>query len=103
MSSDNSMGATGMQGETATITHFFKQRRIMARITGGFASPAYYVYRLEMASSQKFDALQSALDDLQRVIFSARLMLGIIEDEDPRARVVAVSYTHLTLPTSDLV
>ena len=88
MSSDNSMGASGMQAEAATITHFLKQRRIMARITGGFASPAYYVYRLEMAPSQKFDALQGALDDLQRVIFSARLRLGIIEDEDPRARVV---------------
>lgn len=86
--SRETMGAAGMQSEAATITHFFRQRRIMARIAGGFASPAYYVYRLEMAPGQKFDALHSALDDLQRVIFSARLQLGVIEDEDPRARVV---------------
>ena len=43
---------------------------------------------LEMAPGQKFDALQNALDDLQRVIYSDRLMLGIIEDDDARARVV---------------
>jgi DNA segregation ATPase FtsK/SpoIIIE-like protein len=85
----NTNAHTGaMQQEAATITSFFRQRKIMARVIGGFNSPAMYVYRLEMASSQKFDALAGALDDLQRVLYSARIKSGQIDPRNPRHRVV---------------
>ena len=90
-----------MQAEAAQITMFLRQRRILARIVGGFAAPAYYVYALEMAPQQEFKALVGALDDLQRVIYNGRVARGAIDPNDARARVtVRASMQPLVLEVS---
>lgn len=77
-----------MQQEAAIITDFLRGRRILARVAGGFASPTLYVYHLEMAASQRFDALAAALDDLQRILYSARVTAKQIDPANPKQRVV---------------
>jgi hypothetical protein len=90
-----------MQTEASQITAFLRQRKILTRIVGGFAAPAYYVYVLEMAPQERFDRLAAALDDLQRVLYSARVHHRQIDEADPRARVtVRASMQPLVLEVS---
>jgi len=77
-----------MQAEATTINNFFRQRRILTRIVGGFAAPTMYVYQLEMASSQSYSKLTDSLDDLQRVLYSWRVASKICDGNDHRQRVV---------------
>lgn len=77
-----------MQAEAAKINDFFQERKILARIVGGFAAPSMYVYQLEMASSQPYSKLTDSLDDLQRVLYSWRVKSGICDGSDHRQRVV---------------
>src|SRR5574343_1376232 len=77
-----------MQAEAATINNFFRQRKILTRIVGGFAAPSMYVYQLEMAGTQSYSKLTDSLDDLQRVLYSWRVSSGICDGSDHRQRVV---------------
>lgn len=77
-----------MRKEAEIITRFLMERKIRARITGGFLAPAFAVYALDVAQAQRFAALEEALDDLQRVIYSARVRAGEIDAHDAQQRVV---------------
>ena len=74
-----------MQSEAMQVTEFFRGRAILARIVGGFAAPSFFVYRLEIAPSQKFGDITRSLDDLQRVIYNWRVRNGLMDPHDPRS------------------
>lgn len=77
-----------MQHEAAIITAFLAERKIKARITGGFPAPAFSVYSMEFAPSEKFSRLTGSLDELQTHIYARRVAAGILDVNDPAQRVV---------------
>lgn len=79
---------SGMQAEAAEINTFFRTRKLGVRIVGGYPAPTLYVYRLEMLPTQDFSKVMGALDDLQRVLYSARRAQRLIDESNPMQRVV---------------
>lgn len=77
-----------MRDEAAIITNFWRQREIRARIVGGFATPGFGVYNIEMGGSERFERLTKGIDDLQRILYAARRQAGSINANDPQQRVV---------------
>lgn len=80
--------AYGARAEAAVITDFMRRHKILVRIIGGFASPSFNVYQLEMHPEERFSNLENVLDDLQRVLYAARLRGGAIQPGEPDARVI---------------
>jgi DNA segregation ATPase FtsK/SpoIIIE-like protein len=77
-----------LSDEAALITQFLADRKMRARITGGFPAPAFSVYNLEFAASEKFSRIVGALDELQAHLYSQRTRTGLIDINDPLQRVV---------------
>jgi S-DNA-T family DNA segregation ATPase FtsK/SpoIIIE len=74
--------------EANLITKFLAERKIRARITGGFPAPAFSVYGLEFAPAEKFSKVTGALDELQAHLYSQRARAGLIDINDAGQRVV---------------
>lgn len=75
-------GATGLEADARAIHDFLRKRKIRCRIAGGFPTPAYYIYRLEMDIDEKYENLEKALDDMERVLHESRLAAGRISGND---------------------
>jgi hypothetical protein len=74
--------------EAAIVATFLASRKLGARIVGGFAAPAFYVYQLDIAPNQPLKQLTESLDALQSYLYNARVRDGVIDINDPAQRVV---------------
>jgi len=77
-----------MTEESKIIHDLLRKRKLRARIVGGYKTPGFFVYRLEMDATQTFEKLSEVLDDMERLLYEYRVKRRWIDANDPDVRVV---------------
>lgn len=79
---------TVMQAEAQIILDLLRKRDVRVRINGGYKTPGFFVYEIEMDATQRFEKLDATLDDMERLVYAYRAKHRLIDPNDPEARVV---------------
>jgi S-DNA-T family DNA segregation ATPase FtsK/SpoIIIE len=77
-----------MQSEATVILDLLRKRDVRVRVTDGYKTPGFHVYRLAMDPMQRLTKLDEVLDDLQSLLYAYRAKHKLIDANDPDARVV---------------
>lgn len=89
---------TVMQAEAQIILDLLRKRDVRVRINGGYKTPGFFVYEIEMDATQRFEKLEATLDDMERLLYAHRVKQRMIDANDPEVCVVCrVQRQPLTL------